>query len=278
MDLNKTTASGSYMSLIDNIGNIVTLLDLIRSSNCSIGLFQSDQKETQIDFTKLKADFLFQRLNKTHFIAKEKSNLKKNYFVSISSILNCIVSNLAEEFLDKNLPHKQKHEHVTTNSSHANYFLRPEIQPVLYVSVLLSVFTVIFALILIFSYRYNKQDAELLENKHFLKQWKHSNYHYNFKAHNRAKSSANGITSIKQKLDIKRCLCFLFNKRSRQPSGDVTLINSYKKEKRRSNKNHVKIPTFTFQRESVSDMDLRTVKFEIDQNDDKCSINSNKTV
>lgn len=134
-------------------------------------------------------------------------------------------------------------------------FFRPEIQPVLYVSAILSLFTVIFALILLLSYRYNKQDAELSESKLFLKRWKHA-YHqdqiYRNKNLNRltmkriSSSNDNSLISLKSKSSKKtKWNLFGFRKKKYSESSNIVerlYINDYHTQDHRNSNNDVFIP------------------------------------
>lgn len=139
---------------------------------------------TNVTALELKTNYDLDLLNDSHLIAKRKGGSPFNYPVvshsyvtPIVSLLNCLLPPLVSS-------HHSEDANLSSSYSFSNSSLPPvnlldidqllgaEMQPFLYVCSILFFFAIIFSLIMLFSYRFNRQDAEILESKMILKDWK----------------------------------------------------------------------------------------------------------
>lgn len=257
---------------------------MFKNKNCTINL-QSSQSQNSIlniDLNSFKSDFTFQLYNQSHLMVQNK-NQTEFYFVLIASLIDCFDSFFKKDTFNKRLllvlnsklnelNDKQKKDQNFQNglnSTDLPFYLRSEIQPVLYVSVILSVFTIIFALILLITQRYNKQDAEMLESKMIIKRWNHQ-----LKSPYKSQTKRNSLFSFSSRFDeMKKISCFnLYRKQPRKTIYTNSKFNS--KYKRNS---ELVVPKLIFDDESL-DSDCRTIKLENFKNDDRISFNSLRTV
>lgn len=198
-----TTSLGTIISLLDSIRKDSCKITLTNQFDKT--------KQIQLDLVEFKNTFDIDRLNQSHLIANRiknvNTNLKysNNYLTTLSSVLRCLLPTIKKELIYRNLAEKismsatsrrasidydlfvvtpETRNQKTLDDGPKNgsssslsdldfdFFFRSEIQPVLYVSSILVLFTIVFALIMLLSYRYNRQNAELMESKMFLKGWK----------------------------------------------------------------------------------------------------------
>lgn len=104
--------------------------------------------------TRFKIDFVNRSYLQLHYQKQPNSYLT----TSVNSILECVIF----------------------KNSTVKFYVDPSLQPIIYVCSIFALFTVIFSLIMMFSYRINRQDADIAENKQILNDWasfkRHSNY------------------------------------------------------------------------------------------------------
>lgn len=135
---------------------------------CRIALVnQLDQlKRHSISLNELK-NFDLDLFNQSHLILNRRNMSPKqsnSYLASLVSVLTCLMHKLTQ-------PATATRKNAT-DSFDLDSYVGADLQPVLYVVCILFVFTIIFGLIMMFSYRFNRQDAEIVESKMILKDWK----------------------------------------------------------------------------------------------------------
>lgn len=181
--------------------------DQNKSRHISLSEFKEEYEFSRLNETHLNAT----QIRGTSIINSKFVNNNK-YFITINSVLTCLMPAMTKELIyrklvqdltasikDKNILNSDLTHRVfneadsetgqikNNNLNNSNnqsmmdglnldLLVKPEIQPVLYVSSILVLFTIIFALILLLSYHFNRQDAELTDSKLFLKRWKEPNY------------------------------------------------------------------------------------------------------
>lgn len=152
--------------------SILESFDSSRKNLCRIPLINliDETKSNRVSFHDLKNNYEFNGLlNQSHLIVALNSN---SYSVSLVSILKCLVD---EKVTLSNLTNSMANlDPIESNSTsfELDFLFGPDIQPVLYVGSILFFFTIIFGLIMMFSYRFNRQDAEIHESQMILKDWK----------------------------------------------------------------------------------------------------------
>ena len=114
--------------------------------------------------------FKLTSFNSTHLKIEKnfKQNMQPTFLVSYKSFINCVFmehSNKKMDDINESKNAFNKTDQVT------ELMFGEEVQSLIYVIVILSVFTLIFAFILLLSYRYNELNAELQSSKIFVKKW-----------------------------------------------------------------------------------------------------------
>ena len=188
------------------LNKVIAMLSVQNISKCKIKVCSNFSKshiecEEQMELIRFNEEFRFFRYNMTHFLAN-KINYQSgrsssithktthDYFVLIFSIFECLVSDdlqventNKQQLLDSSVLKSQqvislkhnstiKAENQTLAWTWTDLLLDSELQPVLYVTVILGILMIIFALLLIFSSRVNKHERETYESKMFIKRWR----------------------------------------------------------------------------------------------------------
>ncbi|CAF0997683.1 unnamed protein product [Brachionus calyciflorus] len=268
---------------------------MLKNKNCTIDLHstQGPYSLSKLDYLKFKEGYTFQFYNQTHLLAKNQ-NFTQSYYVQITSFLLCFTNPLRKELFnkqlflilnnklnqlnEKNQKNELKKNEAFNNSTDLPFYLRNEIQPVLYVAVIFTVFTIIFALILILTHRYNKQDAELHETKLIIKRWNDE-----LRRHHRRISKRNKETlSLNLGFEEMRKISCLNLYRKQSKKGIRSKQNSIRKDNEsvfssRRNSDFI-VPRLIFDHDSF-DSDNRTItKVDCNKNINRLSCNSLKTI
>ena len=149
--------------LITKLTNLFGFLSYLSESICTLNLYQISTesiRELKLTASKLIDDFHFIHFNASYILLKSKDK-NQQYIASIKSVLVCLMP--VNESLSQEAKSLKSNE--TGDSTYFDIINNEEMQSFLYVIAILSLFTVIFASILLLSYQYNKQDAELYESK-----------------------------------------------------------------------------------------------------------------
>ncbi len=129
--------------LVEKLNNFLSLFSYLSDNICVLDGYEitnGHHYEIKTTAAKLNSEFKVNKHNETFIWLKSKNNNDKNYFIQIKSILSC--------FMPKPIPIESispHHEHG--NNTIIDFFDNYEIQSIIYVIAILSLFTVIFALV-----------------------------------------------------------------------------------------------------------------------------------
>ena len=216
--------------LLIKLSNYLSLFSFLLRNECTIKVVQKldgSEKEMRIGVGRLVQEYSFEKFNRTNIQMQKKLKPTSNdkYLVLMSSLVACFVPSISPNLTLNQLASSVKSfdEHnrlenifelknTSTNSS-VNLFMRPELQPVIYVSGILGLFTIIFSIILLFSYHYNKQDAELADSKIFIKQWTQSYFTKKRKSRKWSSASKRSFSAFDTIVNQPARITFAMNKK-----------------------------------------------------------------
>lgn len=156
--------------LISKLTNLIAFFSYLSEKFCMLEFFEISTntiKDVRITAAKLNTEYKLHFHNQTTILVKSNSNHETS-LVSIRSVLACFMPNISNVFSTDNNQFLDHRENNTT----LDFLANNEHQSVLYVIAILSLFTVIFALILLYTYHFNQQDAELYESRRYLEKFK----------------------------------------------------------------------------------------------------------
>lgn len=189
-------SSSSEEIILAKLTNLLSSFSYLYNYKCVLKLHQAMSnstnyfKELKITPSQLNSEFKLMKFNKTFFLIKDAS--QDENLVSIKSLMTCISSNTSttnnsDFFLnDMNINSRITSYNNGTSSmlSIIDFFSNHDNQSFIYVIAIFGLFTVIFAFILLLSYHFNHEDAELYESRRYLEKFKLS---YDYRASMRKK-------------------------------------------------------------------------------------------